>query len=308
MLNKADLVRFSKIVGEDNLKIDEPMSKHSSFRVGGPAELFLEVDSVQKLQAILEVNKELKLPITVIGNGTNILVKDKGVKGMVIKYVAKGISKATLDNDTYAITADAGLPNAALANELLKDSLTGFEFAASIPGTIGGAIYMNAGAFGGEMENIVSEVTFLDLDDLAIYKSDGDDCDFGYRHSRAMQDEMIFLSTKLRLKSGDKTKIEETMNDFNQRRRDKQPLEYPSAGSTFKRPEGYFAGKLIMDSGLAGESFGGAMVSPKHCGFVINTGGATSTDVYELIKRVQNVVYEKFGVRLETEVKLIGEF
>ena len=142
MLNKADLVRFSKIVGEDNMKTDEPMSKHSSFRVGGPAELFLEVDSVQKLQAILEVNKELKLPITVIGNGTNILVKDKGIKGIVIKYVAKGIAKATLDNDTYAITADAGLPNAALANELLKNSLTGFEFAASIPGTIGGAIYM----------------------------------------------------------------------------------------------------------------------------------------------------------------------
>ena len=165
---------------------------------------------------------------------------------------------------------------------------------------------MNAGAYGGEMKDVVESVKVLMNGEIIELK--GDEMDFGYRHSRAMQDEMIFLSTKLRLKSGDKTKIEETMNDFNQRRRDKQPLEYPSAGSTFKRPEGYFAGKLIMDSGLAGESFGGAMVSPKHCGFVINTGGATSTDIYELIKRVQNVVYEKFGVRLETEVKLIGEF
>ena len=218
MLNKADLVRFSKIVGEDNLKTDEPMSKHSSFRVGGPAELYLEVDSVEKLKAILDVNKELKLPITVIGNGTNILVKDKGIKGIVIKYVAKGIAKATLDNDTFAITADAGLPNAALANELLKDSLTGFEFAASIPGTIGGAIYMNAGAFGGEMENIVSEVTFLDLDDLAIYKSDGDDCDFGYRHSKFENMNTVILSATMVFNKGDKEEIKRTMDAYLQKR------------------------------------------------------------------------------------------
>lgn len=165
---------------------------------------------------------------------------------------------------------------------------------------------MNAGAYGGEMKDIVESVKAYK--DGEIIQISGEDMNFGYRSSRAMQEEMILLSAKLRLKPGDKAEIENTMNDLNQRRRDKQPLEYPSAGSTFKRPEGYFAGKLIMDAGLAGASFGGAMVSPKHCGFVINTGGATSTDVYALIKKVQSIVYDKFGVKLETEVKLIGEF
>lgn len=306
MLNKADLVRFSKIVGEDNLKIDEPMSKHSSFRVGGPAELFLEVDSVQKLQAILEVNKELKLPITVIGNGTNILVKDKGVKGIVIKYVAKGISKATLDNDTYAITADAGLPNAALANELLKDSLTGFEFAASIPGTIGGAIYMNAGAFGGEMENIVSEVTFLDLDDLAIYKSDGDDCDFGYRHSKFENMNTVILSATMVFSKGNKEEIKRTMDAYLQKRLETQPYDKPNAGSTFKRGDGFITAMLIDEAGLKGYKIGGAQVSEKHAGFIVNTGNATAKDILDLIKYVQKTIMEKYGKAIEPEVRILG--
>ena len=306
MLNKADLVRFSKIVGEDNLKIDEPMSKHSSFRVGGPAELFLEVDSVQKLQAILEVNKELKLPITVIGNGTNILVKDKGVKGMVIKYVAKGISKATLDNDTFAITADAGLPNAALANELLKDSLTGFEFAASIPGTIGGAIYMNAGAFGGEMENIVSEVTYLDLDDLAIYKSDGDDCDFGYRHSKFENMNTVILSATMVFSKGNKDEIKRTMDAYLEKRLETQPYDKPNAGSTFKRGDGFITAMLIDEAGLKGHTIGGAQVSEKHAGFIVNTGNATAKDILDLIKYVQKQVMEKYGKVIEPEVRILG--
>jgi UDP-N-acetylmuramate dehydrogenase len=306
MLNKADLVRFSKIVGEDKLKIDEPMSKHSSFRVGGPAELFLEVDSVEKLKAILEVNKELKLPITVIGNGTNILVKDKGIKGIVIKYVAKGISKATLDNDTFAITADAGLPNAALANELLKDSLTGFEFAASIPGTIGGAIYMNAGAFGGEMENIVSEVTFLDLDDLAIYKSDGDDCDFGYRHSKFENMNTVILSATMVFNKGDKEEIKRTMDAYLQKRLETQPYDKPNAGSTFKRGDGFITAMLIDEAGLKGHTIGGAQVSEKHAGFIVNTGNATAKDILDLIKYVQKIIMEKYGKAIEPEVRILG--
>jgi len=306
MLNKADLVRFSKIVGEDNLKIDEPMSKHSSFRVGGPAELFLEVDSLQKLQAILEVNKELKLPITVIGNGTNILVKDKGIKGIVIKYVAKGISKATLDNDTYAITADAGLPNAALANELLKDSLTGFEFAASIPGTIGGAVYMNAGAFGGEMENIVSEVTFLDLDDLAIYKSDGDDCDFSYRHSKFENMNTVILSATMVFNKGNKEEIKRTMDAYLQKRLETQPYDKPNAGSTFKRGDGFITAMLIDEAGLKGYKIGGAQVSEKHAGFIVNTGNATAKDILDLIKYVQKTIMEKYGKVIEPEVRILG--
>jgi UDP-N-acetylmuramate dehydrogenase len=306
MLNKADLVRFSKIVGEDNLKIDEPMSKHSSFRVGGPAELYLEVDSVEKLKAILDVNKELKLPITVIGNGTNILVKDKGIKGIVIKYVAKGIAKATLDNDTFAITADAGLPNAALANELLKDSLTGFEFAASIPGTIGGAIYMNAGAFGGEMENIVSEVTFLDLDDLAIYKSDGDDCDFGYRHSKFENMNTVILSATMVFNKGDKEEIKRTMDAYLQKRLETQPYDKPNAGSTFKRGDGFITAMLIDEAGLKGHTIGGAQVSEKHAGFIVNTGNATAKDILDLIKYVQKAVMEKYGKAIEPEVRILG--
>ena len=306
MLNKADLVRFSKIVGEDNLKTDEPMSKHSSFRVGGPAELYLEVDSVEKLKAILEVNKELKLPITVIGNGTNILVKDKGIKGIVIKYVAKGISKATLDNDTFAITADAGLPNAALANELLKDSLTGFEFAASIPGTIGGAIYMNAGAFGGEMENIVSEVTFLDLDDLAIYKSDGDDCDFSYRHSKFGNMNTVILSATMVFNKGNKDEIKRTMDAYLQKRLETQPYDKPNAGSTFKRGDGFITAMLIDEAGLKGYKIGGAQVSEKHAGFIVNTGNATAKDILDLIKYVQKTIMEKYGKAIEPEVRILG--
>jgi UDP-N-acetylmuramate dehydrogenase len=306
MLNKADLVRFSKIVGEDKLKIDEPMSKHSSFRVGGPAELFLEVESVEKLKAILEVNKELKLPITVIGNGTNILVKDKGIKGIVIKYVAKGISKATLDNDTFAITADAGLPNAALANELLKDSLTGFEFAASIPGTIGGAIYMNAGAFGGEMENIVSEVTFLDLDDLAIYKSDGDDCDFSYRHSKFENMNTVILSATMVFNKGNKDEIKRTMDAYLEKRLETQPYDKPNAGSTFKRGDGFITAMLIDEAGLKGHTIGGAQVSEKHAGFIVNTGNATAKDILDLIKYVQKIVMEKYGKAIEPEVRILG--
>lgn len=306
MLNKADLVRFSKIVGEDKLKIDEPMSKHSSFRVGGPAELFLEVESVEKLKAILEVNKELKLPITVIGNGTNILVKDKGIKGIVIKYVAKGISKATLDNDTFAITADAGLPNAALANELLKDSLTGFEFAASIPGTIGGAIYMNAGAFGGEMENIVSEVTFLDLDDLAIYKSDGDDCDFSYRHSKFENMNTVILSATMVFSKGNKDEIKRTMDAYLEKRLETQPYDKPNAGSTFKRGDGFITAMLIDEAGLKGHTIGGAQVSEKHAGFIVNTGNATAKDILDLIKYVQKTVMEKYGKAIEPEVRILG--
>ena len=306
MLNKADLVRFSKIVGEDNLKTDEPMSKHSSYRVGGPAELYLEVDSVEKLKAILEINKELKLPITVIGNGTNILVKDEGIKGIVVKYVAKGISKATLDNDTFAITADAGLPNAALANELLKDSLTGFEFAASIPGTIGGAIYMNAGAFGGEMENIVSEVTFLDLDDLAIYKSDGDDCDFSYRHSKFENMNTVILSATMVFSKGNKDEIKRTMDAYLEKRLETQPYDKPNAGSTFKRGDGFITAMLIDEAGLKGYTIGGAQVSEKHAGFIVNTGNATAKDILDLIEYVQKTIMEKYGKAIEPEVRILG--
>ena len=193
-----------------------------------------------------------------------------------------------------------------VARAALDSSLTGMEFASGIPGSVGGALYMNAGAYGGEMKDITESVKVYK--DGIVIDIPAEEMKFGYRYSKAMDDHMIILGGRFKLEKGDRIEIEATMNDLNKRRRDKQPLEYPSAGSTFKRPEGYFAGKLIMDSGLAGKSVGGAVVSPKHCGFIINKGGATSTDIYNLICEVQDIVYKKYGVRLETEVKLIGDF
>ena len=282
---------------------NEPMSKHTTFKTGGCAEDFYRVFNSDGLAEVLDLlNKNGEKPL-IIGNGSNLLVSDMG-PGVPVIEIGEGLSDIVVTDNI--IEAEAGAKLSKVSKVALDNSLTGMEFASGIPGTIGGALYMNAGAYGGEMKDIVESVKAYK--DGEIIQISGEDMNFGYRSSRAMKEEMILLSAKLRLKPGDKAEIENTMNDLNQRRRDKQPLEYPSAGSTFKRPEGYFAGKLIMDVGLAGASFGGAMVSPKHCGFVINTGGATSTDVYALIKKVQSIVYDKFGVKLETEVKLIGEF
>ena len=282
---------------------NEPMSKHTTFKTGGSAEDFYRVLSIDGLLEVLNITSKNGVKPLIIGNGSNLLVSDMG-PGVPVIEIGEGVSDIKVDGDI--IEAEAGARLSKVSRCALEHSLTGMEFASGIPGTIGGALYMNAGAYGGEMKDVVQSVKAFK--DGEIIEIAGEDMDFGYRHSRAMEDDMILLSAVLKLKPGDKQEIEDLMNDLNQRRRDKQPLEYPSAGSTFKRPEGYFAGKLIMDAGLAGESFGGAMVSPKHCGFVINTGGATSTDVYALIKKVQSVVYDKFGVKLETEVKLIGEF
>ena len=282
---------------------NEPMSKHTTFKTGGSAEDFYRVLSIDGLLEVLNITSKNGVKPLIIGNGSNLLVSDMG-PGVPVIEIGEGVSDIKVDGDI--IEAEAGARLSKVSRCALEHSLTGMEFASGIPGTIGGALYMNAGAYGGEMKDVVQSVKAYK--DGEIIEIAGEDMDFGYRHSRAMEDDMILLSAVLKLKPGDKQEIEDLMNDLNQRRRDKQPLEYPSAGSTFKRPEGYFAGKLIMDAGLAGESFGGAMVSPKHCGFVINTGGATSTDVYALIKKVQSVVYDKFGVKLETEVKLIGEF
>ena len=292
---------------------NESMANHCTFKAGGIASRVYKVFSIEGLENVLNICLEEGVKPLIFGNGSNILVSDKGISTPVI-IIDKGFDNIKVEGNI--IKAEAGAMLSAISHKALENGLTGVEFASGIPGTVGGAVVMNAGAYGGEMVDVVKEVDVIVLDNTKSLNTNSlirktltnKDMDFSYRHSRAMDEEMIIVGVTLELTPGEKEEISFKMNDFNSRRRDKQPLEFPSAGSTFKRPEGYFAGKLIMDSGLAGTSVGGAMVSPKHCGFIVNKGNATATDIYELIKNVQSTVKERFDVVLEPEVKLIGEF
>ena len=279
---------------------NEPMLKHTSFRTGGIADTFIKVESAED---IINIIKEYDNPIF-IGNGSNLLVSDDGIRGTVVQIYDE-FNQISLKEENV-IHADAGALLSKIAAFARDNSITGFEFASGIPGTAGGAVFMNAGAYGGEMKDVVVNVYAIENGKEVVYNCE--EMQFDYRSSIAMKKNLIISGVDYKLTKGSKDKINEIMIDLNSRRREKQPLEYPSAGSTFKRPEGYFAGKLIMDSGLSGYTVGGAMVSTKHCGFVINTGKATSTDIYNLIKDVQRIVLDKMGVKLETEVRLIGEF
>lgn len=285
------------------IKKNEPLKNHTSFKIGGPCDEFCEVTSVEEICALIEYAKEKGIPYMIMGNGSNLLVSDKGIKGLVIK-ISKGFDDAEVVDEK--IVAKAGILLSKLANIAADAGLSGLEEVSGIPGTLGGGIYMNAGAYGGELKDVIERVTYLS--DGVIKVAEKDELDFGYRHSRFSGTEDIILSAELSLKKADISEIREKMADFKERRCSKQPLSMPSAGSTFKRPEGYFAGKLIEDSGLKGFKVGGAQVSEKHSGFVINAGDATAEDVLNLIKHIQNTVYDKFGVKLETEVKIVGEF
>ena len=282
---------------------NEPMMKHTTFRTGGPAKRFIKIESVEDILKISN-DSEYSDDFLIIGNGSNLLVSDKGIDTTVIQIYDEFNSISLIDDVT--IHADAGALLSKVAVFARDNSLTGFEFASGIPGTAGGAVFMNAGAYGGEMKDCVVKVYAVTDGKEVVFTNE--EMKFGYRESIAMQKNMIITEVDIRLQKGDKDSITAMMNDLNGRRREKQPLEYPSAGSTFKRPEGYFAGKLIMDSGLAGYSVGDAEVSEKHCGFVINKGHATSDEIYKLICNVQDIVKEKTGIMLETEVRLIGEF
>ena len=281
----------------------EPMKKHTTFRVGGPADLYV-CPKKQELPVILGLAKKKGLAVTVIGNGSNLLVGDGGYRGAVIQ-IYKNMSAVTVEGTEITVQAGALLSSVAAAAK--NAALTGFEFAGGIPGTMGGAVVMNAGAYGGEMKDVLTEVTVMD-EEGEIVTLPADKLELGYRTSIIKTAGYIVLEAKLQLKEGNPEVIRETMKDLTIRRTTKQPLEYPSAGSTFKRPEGYFAGKLIMDSGLAGYQVGGAQVSEKHCGFVINAGGATARDVRTLMDNVRDIVYKKYGVTLEPEVKFLGDF
>ena len=295
---------FCDLLGEDRVFTEEAMSQHTTFKIGGPADYFLMPDKGEDVGRVIKICKEKEIPYFILGNGSNLLVGDGGYRGAVIQ-IYRNMSSVTVEGNE--ITAQAGALLSAVAAAAKNASLTGFEFAGGIPGTIGGAVVMNAGAYGGEMKDVLTEVTVMNGEG-DIFTLPTEELELGYRTSIIKTAGYIVLEAKIRLKEGDPEVIRETMKDLTIRRTTKQPLEYPSAGSTFKRPEGYFAGKLIMDSGLAGYQVGGAQVSEKHCGFVINAGGATARDVRTLMDNVRDIVYKKYGVTLEPEVKFLGEF
>ena len=288
---------------ELNIVSDELMSKHTTFKVGGAADYFA-TPTAEELGALLAIAKDCDVAVTIIGNGSNLLVGDRGIRGLVIEI---GKAMESIQIDGLTITVGAGTILAKAANEAAGAGLGGMEFAAGIPGSMGGAVVMNAGAYGGEIKDILESATVISQDGEIITLSN-QELDLSYRHSCVLEKGYIVLSARLKLEKKDEAQIRELMADLRNRRIEKQPLEYPSAGSTFKRPEGYFAGKLIEDAGLRGYTVGGACVSEKHCGFVVNKGDACAADVLNVIKDVKAKVYEKFGVELEPEVKMIGEF
>ncbi len=303
-MNKEVIDFLKATVSEENVLINESMSRHTTFRTGGPASLFISPENRDQLGKVLDLLKRLQMPFFVIGNGSNLLVSDKGYEGAVISLSRFGSIELKGEK---SILAGAGALNSAIASFARDRGLTGFEFAAGIPGTIGGAMIMNAGAYGGEMKMITGEVEVIDPNGEVLCL-DNATMEFGYRTSAIKGRGHIVLSALLNLEKGDPEEIAGRMKELALKRKEKQPLEYPSAGSTFKRPEGYFAGKLIEDAGLRGFSVGDACVSEKHCGFVVNKGAATSSDIYSLICKVKERVYEDSGVELEPEVVMIGDF
>ena len=291
-------------VGEENVRQQEPMSLHTTFRIGGPADLFVTPGSMQAAAESIRICKETQTPYAVIGNGSNLLVSDAGYRGVIIQ-IGRNLNQVSMNGEE--IRAQAGAMLSVIAKTALAESLTGFEFASGIPGTLGGAVVMNAGAYGKEMKDVLTEVTVL-TQEGEIRMIPAENLELGYRTSLAAKNGWIILEAAMKLQKGDAEMIRGRMEELKVQRVTKQPLDLPSAGSTFKRPEGYFAGKLIMDAGLRGFTVGGAQVSEKHCGFVVNKGGATAEDVWKLIRAVQKKVQEDAGVMLEPEVKFLGKF
>lgn len=290
------------VAGNENVKIDELMKNHTSFKVGGPADLLVYPSNYEMIKDLINICKENKVDYFILGNGSNLIIRDGGIRGVVIKL--GHINKIVVDENL--ISAQCGAKLYSVADQALKNSLSGLEFASGIPGSIGGATAMNAGAYDGEMAKVIESSLVID-NEGNIIELNKEELEFGYRNSAILKYNYIVLETRMRLSHGDKTLIKERMDDLAERRKSKQPLEYASAGSTFKRPEGYFAGKLIQDSGLKGTSVGDAQVSEKHSGFIINRGNATANDILNLIEVVKAKVYEKFKVELHTEVRIIGE-
>ncbi|MBO5246442.1 MAG: UDP-N-acetylmuramate dehydrogenase [Eubacterium sp.] len=293
---------IERLLAKEQVKKEEPMSRHTTFRVGGPAEYYV-TPAIAQIPQIVILCKEYEIPLTIIGNGSNLLVADNGLRGVVLE-IGKAASGIKLV-DGEDLVVQAGTLLSETANFAAKNGLAGMEFAAGIPGTIGGAVMMNAGAYGGEMKDILSGVRVLTLDGEVRVRP-AEELELSYRHSRMMEEQEIVLEARINLTQDSSAAIRVRMDELRQKRVEKQPLEYPSAGSTFKRPEGHFAGKLIEDAGLRGFRVGDAQVSEKHCGFVINRGNATAAQIIELMQRVQERVLEMSGVVLEPEVRLLG--
>ena len=303
-MNSEFYNQLVEIIEENRVLCDEPMSKHTTFRVGGPADYFVMPRNIAEVQNVVAMCRQYDMPYYVLGNGSNLLVSDKGYRGVIVQ-IYKEMNKIQIEGTTVRVQAGALLSK--IGSAVLEAGLTGFEFAAGIPGTVGGAVVMNAGAYGGETKDILKSATVLTTEGevLTLYN---EEMELGYRTSIIAKKDYVVLEAEYELKLGQKEAIRAKMDELKVQRVTKQPLEFPSAGSTFKRPEGYFAGKLIQDAGLRGFTVGGAQVSEKHCGFVINKGDATATDIWELIQQVADKVMQEFGVQLEPEVKMLGEF
>ena len=299
-----DLVKvMESIVGRDNIKTNEPMKNHTSFRIGGPADILVTPASISMLKRVLDLCKKEKIQYFVMGNGTNLVVRDKGIRGVVIKTSGK-LKKFSAYGD--CIEAEAGILLSELSLIALENELSGLEFASGIPGTLGGAVTMNAGAYGGEMKDVVISTLYMSADG-EIKTLENEQHRFGYRTSLIQKERGIALKSQVKLTKSEKAKIKEKIEYLAAKRKKTQPLDMPSAGSIFKRPEGYYTAPLIEGCGLKGFCIGGAQVSTKHCGFIVNTGKATARDVIEVINHVKNTVKSKYGVQLETEVKIVGE-
>ena len=293
------------LLGANKIKYEEMMKNHTTFRIGGPANYFVMPESKEEIRAILKLCKQYNVPFYIIGNGSNLLVGDKGFSGVIIQ-IGKGMDQFLFE-EKGRVRAYSGVMLSRLAQEIAEHELTGFEFASGIPGTLGGAIYMNAGAYGSEIKDVIVEATVIDNNNEFRVLSK-DELKLTYRNSVIQTNGYIVVEALFAFQQGKKEEIFDKMSELNQKRREKQPLNFPSAGSTFKRPEGYFAGKLIEDAGLRGFRVGGACVSEKHCGFVVNVDNATAKDVIDLVKQVDMRVFNQFGVHLEPEIRMIGKF
>lgn len=295
--------KLKNLILPSRLLTDEPMSRHTTFKIGGPADFLILPAAMSEVAAVLELVKQYNIPLVVLGNGSNVLVLDKGIRGLTLKF-GKNIGYIRHTDKTVIAGAGALLP--AVSCYAAGQNLSGMEFAIGIPGSIGGAVYMNAGAYEGEMSHVVSAVTAV-CSDGKICRFTSQEIGFGYRHSAFQENGCTICEVELELRDGDRDMVRGKMMEYKNRRQTKQPVEMPSAGSIFKRPPGYFAGTLIDQAGLKGLTVGGAQVSTKHAGFIINTGGATAQDVLELIKQVQTIIYKDFGVTLQPEVRILGE-
>lgn len=302
MISEAVIRALSRFVPEENIRLQEPMAGHTTFRIGGPADCFVQLENKEQLIQVQRYLRQVGMPFFILGNGSNLLVSDKGYRGIVLQ-IGQRMSRITVAGNI--ITAQAGAPMSQIARAALEHGLTGLEFASGIPGTIGGGVVMNAGAYDGELSGIVTQVNVVNGEGEYM-ELENESMEFGYRTSIIRNNSFTVTEVIMKLEKGDREQIKAKMEDLAARRREKQPLEYPSAGSTFKRPRGNFAGKLIMDAGLRGFQIGGAKVSEKHCGFIINTGNATAEDVRDVISEVQERVKHMFHVDLEPEILFLG--